>query len=177
MRTGFVAAACLVSSAQAHAGFWERDTKVGLAVGVDLVVNLDSAGDGNRVGAAVLAQYRHFWQDSPYWSDTPNQLAPVVIGEARLGWTHPTVFVEVTGSAGPLYPLEVGDGGFRPLFGAHAGAGLGMATDGSAGPVLAAGVLAPFTEVRFEVTHWQGWHAPRVGLGPRMTLNCCSYYL
>lgn len=164
-------------AAVAHAGFWERPLKVGYTVGANVVLALGPSDDRSRVGFAVDGQYQRFWADSPYWAaGDVREPAPLITAAAHVGWNHPVVWSEVTLVAGPMLPAEVGDGGFRPLVGALAGAGLQMGTDGSAGPVLVGSVVGPYVEARVESVVWRGWHAPRAMLGPQLSLTCCSYF-
>jgi hypothetical protein len=166
------------SVAVAYAGFWERPLKVGYTVGVNVVVALGAADDRSRMGLAVDGQYQRFWADSPYWTEgSVSKPAPLITAAAHVGWNHPVVWAEATLVAGPMLPFEVGDGGFRPLLGAQGGAGLQLATDGSAGPVLVGAVVGPFVEARVESVVWHGWHAPRLMIGPTLSLSCCSYLL
>lgn len=168
----------LVLATQAHAAFWDRPLKSGYTVGVSVVVSLGDADDRARLGVAANGQYQRFWADSPYWAEGPVlKPAPLVTLDARIGWTHPFVFAEASALAGPMQPAVVGDGGFLPLIGGQAGLGLQMSTDGSAGLLLAAAVVAPYAEARVEAVRWNGWHAPRLLVGPALSLTCCSYYL
>lgn len=154
------------------------DAKVGYTVGASLVINLGRDDDRSRFGGALDAGYQLFWQDSPYYTDTPYRVAPLVTAAAHVGWTSPVAWSEVTLSAGPMYPRQVGDGGFSPLVGAQVGAGLGLATDGWAGALATGGLLLPMTEARFETGFApKGLHAPRITVGPSLVLNCCSYFL
>lgn len=165
-------------AAAAHAGFWERPLKSGYTVGASVVVALGPAEDRARVGAALDAQAQRFWADSPYWAEgSVLKPAPLLTAAAHVGWNHPVAWAEVALLAGPMMPSQVGDGGFLPLIGAQAGAGLQLATDGSAGPVLAAAVVGPYVEARLEAVRWQGWHAPRLLVGPQLSLTCCSYLM
>lgn len=168
----------ILLAASAQAAFWDRPLKTGYTVGLNLVMTLGPSVDRARFGLAVQGQYQRFWADSPY-SATESVLkpAPLLTLDARLGWTHPVVFVEATGLAGPMLPRVVADRGFKPLVGAQVGGGLQLGTDGSAGPVLTGVFLGPSSEVRAEVVHWQGWHAPRIMVGPTFSLNCCLYLL
>jgi hypothetical protein len=163
----------------AHAGFWDRSARVDHSVGLSLVVNLGPAEDRARIGVAADVLIERFWADRPYWADEPvNRAAPLLTLAAHVGWTHPVVWSEVTGVAGPMTPWQVGDFGFTPLIGAQVGLGLQLATDGSAGPLGVATALGPRSEARIEITRWSGgWHAQRLLLGPRLSLDCCGYFL
>jgi hypothetical protein len=144
-----------------------------------VVVNLGRIEDRARVGAAVDAGWSWFWAELPYYHDGPVDLpAPEITLAVHAGWTHPVVWSEVTAVAGPLQPLQVFDGGYLRLIEAQAGVGLGMATDGAAGPLLVGALHVPSVEGRVEATRWGGgWHAPRLLVGPHLSLDCCSTLL
>lgn len=163
----------------AQAAFWDRPLRTGYTLGLNLVVNLGPVEDRARVGVAVDGEYQRFWADVPYYHDGPvRRPAPELTLAAHVGWTHPVVWSEVSAVAGPMQPLVVADGGFLPLIGAQGGAGLQIATDGSAGPMLVGTVLGPMLEGRIEATRWRSrWHAPRLLVGPTLSLTCCTTLL
>lgn len=169
--------AALAAPTAARAAFWDQPARLGITGGVSVIVALGADPDRSRVGFGLDAGYQRFWQDGAYYRDGPLVVAPLVTVAAHVGWTKPFVFAEVTAAAGPMYPLFVADGGFMPLIGAQVGAGLGISTDGWAGPVFVGGVLAPFVEARVEASRRDGaWYAPRLAVGPTLPLNCCGYY-
>jgi hypothetical protein len=161
----------------AQAGPWDAPARVGYSAGLHAVVALGPVEDGGRWGFGLDAGIQRFWHEGPYRSDVPDHVGPLLDATARLGWLRHAAYVELIASAGAMYPLMVGDGGFLPAAGLQAGLGLGLSSDGSAGPILSANLLAPYTEARVQVMRWDaGWHKPRLSFGPMLELNCCSYY-
>jgi hypothetical protein len=143
---------------------------------VSLIVALGPASDRSRLGVGLDVGRQWFWHEGPYYYDVDDHIAPLATVALNVAWTRPFVGAAVTALGGALYPWRVGDGGFQPLAGAQVGAGVGLSTDGSAGPVFAGEVLGPWSDVRFDVSRSQGaWHAPRLSLGLDAELNCCSY--
>jgi len=170
-------AALLLWAPGAQAGLLDVNPKGGITAGVHLVVALGPVDDGGRVGVGVDAGLQRFWHEGPYRSDLSYHLAPLATATARMAWVRRAAHIELIASAGALYPLMVGDGGFMPLAGLQAGAGLGLSSDGSAGPIVSANLLAPYAEARVQAMRWDGgWHAPRLSVGPMLELNCCVYY-
>lgn len=166
----------LLLPAPARAAFWDHPARDGYTAGVSVLFALGDHPDRARVGFGLDAGYQRFWQDLPYYSDTPRVVAPLVTVAAHAGWSKPFTFAELTASAGPMYPLVVADGGFIPEIGAQVGIGLGMSTDGWAGPLGLATVVGPWSEARVETGRADGaWHAPQVAIGPSVELGCCGY--
>lgn len=160
------------------APFWELPEHVGYTLGVSLVVNLGPAGERSRFGVAVDGGYQRFWHEGPYYYDVANHPSPLFTAAIRVGWTHPVVFAEVTGAGGVIQPSVVGDAGFQPLFGGQVGAGLGLATDGWAGPVLFGTILGPWIETRLEAELGkEGLHTGRGSIGVYREMNCCAFLL
>lgn len=157
----------VVGSPSAHAA-----VTVGAYITVGVAVNLGPVPDRARVGFALEGGAQLFW---PSFSDVGYHVGPLTTAAAHLAWTRPVTSAQLVVSAGPMYPLVVGSGGFIPLLGAQIGAGVGLATDGAAGPVFVAQVVAPFTELRFDTVLWRKeLHAPRLSAGFSLE-NCCSY--
>lgn len=166
----------LGSATAGAAPFWELPQKQGYTVAASLVVNLGRVEDRKRLGAAIDASYQRFWHESPYWSGPERHPGPLATAAMRIGWTHPVVFAQATGAGGVIQPARVGDSGFQPLIGAQLGVGLGISTDGWAGPLSFLSVLGPSLEGRLESGFdRQGAHAPRVTAGLVHSLNCCGY--
>lgn len=163
----------LATAAPARAGFWEDELKVGYTVGLNAVVPLGPGDDRAPIGVGLSGEVQRFWADS----DEPHRVAPLITLAAHVGVTAPVVFGEVTAVAGPMYPIAVGDGGFLPLIGGQVGTGYQIATDGSWGAMVVGAVVGPYVEARVEATRWEAtWHAPRLSIGPALSLTCCSYY-
>ncbi|MEQ1503431.1 MAG: hypothetical protein ABMB14_14430 [Myxococcota bacterium] len=140
----------------------------GYTVGASLVVALDAAADRARVGAAIDGQYQVFWKDGAVVA--PGALATAA---AHVGWNHPVVWSELTAVIGPMYPWQVGTSGFRPLAGVQVGGGVQASSDGVIGPELVGAAVGPFSEARVEATFVEDWHAPRLLIGPAVSLTCC----
>jgi hypothetical protein len=169
---GILLAAALVVSPPAYAA---SPTAGGYGT-VSLVVNLGPVPDRARLGVALEGGAQLFWHERPYYSDVANHLAPLATVSAHLAWTRPVTSAQVAVLGGAMYPLVVGDGGFIPLFGVQAGAGLGLATDGAAGLVLVGQLVGPYSEVRFDTVLWRKQlHAPRISAGFSLAA-CCGYY-
>lgn len=165
----------LLTTTPAQAAIFAASDRRGFNAGVSLVVNLGPAADRARFGVGLDVGRQWFWHEGPYRSDVPNHLAPLATVALHVLWTRPVTSASLTAMGGPLYPWQVGDGGFRPLLGAQVGGGLGLSTDGAAGPVLAAEVLGPWTDARLDVTRAAGaWRSPHLSLGLNAELNCCS---
>ena len=178
LRPSLLAVLVIALPGPASAAFWDQPARVGITVGASLVVALGKHPDRARYGFGLDAGYQRFWQDGPYYSNTPYRVAPLATIAAHVGWTKPFAFAEVTAVAGPMYPTLVADGGFIPLVGGQIGIGLGLATDGWAGPIWVGTVVGPWVEARVEASRWKGaWHAPILALGPALEINCCAYLL
>ncbi len=165
----------LAAPATARAGIWDAPPEIGVIGGASVVVALGADPDRARVGFGLDAGYQWFWHGG---SDGPLVPGPLGTVAVHAGWTKPYLFAEVTAVAGAMYPALVADGGFVQAIGAQAGGGLGIATDGWAGPVLVGALLGPLVEARIEAARRDAdWHAPRLAIGASLPLNCCSYEL
>jgi hypothetical protein len=174
LATGLLLAAAVLAGPRAEAAGND-----GYVVGLALAVNLGPHPDRARVGVAIDAGWQRFWHETPwgYPGELPMRVGPIASATAQAGWTRPVAWAQVTAAGGALYPLVVADGGFIPAIGGQVGAGLGLATDGFAGPVLTGQILGPHLGARFDVGRWRGaWHAPRVSAGLEVEANCCSWY-
>ena len=166
----------LAVAPSADAAFWDVNPKAGYTAGAHLVVALGPMDDGGRLGFGIDAGIQRFWHEGRYWAPVPDHIAPLATATARLAWVRRAAHVEIIASAGAMYPLMVGDGGFMPAAGLQGGLGLGLSSDGSAGLILSGNALAPYTELRLQTMRWDGgWHATRLSVGPMLEVNCCSY--
>jgi hypothetical protein len=164
------------SAPVALAGPFDAPDKGGYYAGAHAVVALGPVDSGSRWGFGLDGGLQRFWHEGPYRSDVPDHLGPLLSATARLGWLRRAAYAELIASGGAMYPLQVGDSGFLPAAGLQAGLGLGLSSDGSAGPIVSANLLAPYTEARLQVMRWGGgWHSPRLSFGPMLELNCCGY--
>lgn len=163
-----------VASAQP---FWERPPRLGLGLGLDLVVHLGPLDDKKRFGVAADGWAERTWLDRPYWRDTSGpQPTPAIRAEAQMGWSPPHGFSNLSLQVGGQLASGA-DGGYLTLGGFYGGAGLGMSTDGVAGPMLLTMAAAPLVAARLDTTRWQGaWGAPRLSVGPNVPMNCCGTY-
>ena len=160
-------------SAQAEP-FWKSRRSTGYTLGISLVANLGPAEDRKRFGVAADAQAEWFWHNSR----EPIHPAPLAVAGVQVGWTAPFGHSQVYAQLGPMLPAVVADGGFLPGLGMLVGGGLGMSSDGSAGPLLTASAVAPWLQGRFDVSRWQqDWHAPRLSVGPSLQMACCTTVL
>jgi len=156
--------------------FWDRPRRTGLSLGIGLVVNLGPLADCARFGVAAEGVAEWVWLDRPYYHPTGSQLSPALRASIQMGWTHPLVFSGLAVQAGGVY-ADGFDGGYQHWVGLLGGGGLGMATDGFAGPFVTGTVPLPWSQVRFEAGRWRGdWHAPRLSAGPQLMANCCLFY-
>lgn len=167
-----VVLALLVAPSARAAEFWEfnGDGRLDPFVGVGIVVRLGPLDRGVRVGLQLEGAFE--WA---YVDDTGMvRPTPLLRVGAHLGWTHPRTYSEVTGQAG-LAASAGSDGGYVHLVGAMAGGGVGLASDGFAGPVVAGRVVAPFSTVSVAADRWKGaWTVPRLVVGPEYNLYCCT---
>ena len=135
-------------------------------IGLSLLVSLGPADDRARFGVGLDAEMQRLAHEGPFWGSGERRPGLAVGGTAHVMWVHPYVTAELTGRVGVIHPLEVADAGFVPLAGVQSLIGVAMSTDGSAGPVIGAGVPLPFSALRFEATRYRGaWHAPRIAGG------------
>lgn len=150
---------------------------VGLLVGASVIVRLDTDEDRGVFGLGLDGTFENIWQDGAYGGSGRSQATPVVRTSVQLGWHPPFTFAQITAQGGIMVPLEVGDGGYVHGAGLIGGVGLGMSTDGSAGPLVTTTMLVPLGQARIEATRWRGdWHASRLSIGPQLPMNCCYYY-
>ncbi len=185
-----VGVCCVASDAHAQPS-WQRNLSPGAFLGISLLGSLGPAADRSRFGVAVDATAEAIWHRSSYLDAVQNHVTPVARTSAQFGWiparppapapgsepTTPVFFNQLTVQGGAMYPAHVADGGYIHGAGLLGGLGLGMATDGSAGPIVTGTALAPLFQARIEATRWQErWHAPRLSIGPQLPMNCCSYY-
>jgi hypothetical protein len=138
----------------------------GLFFGLSLVAGL--GGERVRWGASADAAAQWFGE-SP-----SSPLGPTGTLEAHVGFAGPALFSEVAAGAGGLVQAGDFDGGYQTLIGARAAVGLGLSTDGAAGPLVLGGVQLPYFDGRVE-QWWAGdrFAPPRLSAGVSVNTECC----
>lgn len=138
-------------------------------LGVAVAYRLGPIDRGSRVGVQLEGAFEWALLDDGAIAPTPH----VRVG-AHVGWTHPRWYTGLLAEAGASVSSGA-DGGYLHLVGVLAGGGLGLASDGFAGPVVAGRVVGPFSTVGLAADRVEGaWASPRFTIGPEHNLNCCA---